>query len=109
MGPSQISPLYTRVKEVIVTIIIILINIIITVFMVNQAFCEDTFDGDFGQQLKKGMDELLIVKLWKKGATTEVRVNGVREGVPEFRYELCFYHGLCLKGKPWSCRHPVRG
>ena len=18
-----------------------------------------------------------------------------------------FYHGLCLKGKPWSCRHPV--
>ena len=46
-----------------------------TVFMVNQAFCEDTFDGDFGQQLKKGMDELLIVKLWKKGATTEVRGN----------------------------------
>ena len=43
-----------------------------TVFMVNQAFCEDTFVGDFPQQLKKGMDELLIVKLWKKGATTEV-------------------------------------
>ena len=37
-----------------------------------QAFCEDSFDGDFGQQLKKGLDELLIVKLWKKGATTEV-------------------------------------
>ena len=18
-----------------------------------------------------------------------------------------FYHGLCLKGKPWSCGHPV--
>ena len=45
-----------------------------TVFMVNQAFCEDTFDGDFAQQLKKGMDELLIVKLWKKGATTEVNI-----------------------------------
>ena len=71
-------------------VFIISIIIIITVFMVNQAFCEDTFDGDFGQQLKKGMDELLIVKLWKKGATTEVRVNGVREGVPEYRYELCF-------------------
>ena len=37
-----------------------------------QAFCEDSFDGDFSQQLKKGLDELLIVKLWKKGATTEV-------------------------------------
>ena len=20
-----------------------------------------------------------------------------------------FYHGLCLKGKPWSCGHPVGG
>jgi hypothetical protein len=46
-----------------------------TVFMVNQAFCEDTFDGVIKEQLKKGLDELLIVKLWKKGATTEVRTG----------------------------------
>jgi len=50
-----------------------------TVFMVNQAFCEDTFVGDFPQQLKKGMDELLIVKLWKKGATTEVKFKKLIE------------------------------
>jgi len=50
-----------------------------TVFMVNQAFCEDSFDGDFGQQLKKGLDELLIVKLWKKGATTEVKFKKLIE------------------------------
>lgn len=50
-----------------------------TVFMVNQAFCEDTFEGDFSQQLKKGLDELLIVKLWKKGATTEVKFKKLIE------------------------------
>ena len=22
---------------------------------------------------------------------------------------LAFYHSLCLKGKPWSCGHPVGG
>ena len=22
---------------------------------------------------------------------------------------LNFYHGLCLKGKPWSCGHPLGG
>ena len=43
-----------------------------------QAFCEDSFDGDFSQQLKKGLDELLIVKLWKKGATTEVMMMMVK-------------------------------
>ena len=68
-----------------------------TVFMVNQAFCEDTFDGDFGQQLKKGMDELLIVKLWKKGATTEVRGNdSVREGVTEYRYSMFLVFGVAI-------------
>ena len=24
-----------------------------------------------------------------------------------FSIKWYFYHGLCLKGKPWSCRHPV--
>ena len=23
--------------------------------------------------------------------------------------KITFYHGLCLKGKPWSCGHPVGG
>ena len=52
-----------------------------------QAFCEDSFDGDFGQQLKKGLDELLIVKLWKKGATTEVILIVTVQGI---------YRILCL-------------
>ena len=23
------------------------------------------------------------------------------------KYHLAFYHSLCLKGRPWSCRHPL--
>ena len=27
----------------------------------------------------------------------------------ELAWPRRFYHGLCLKGKPWSCGHPLRG
>jgi len=44
-------------------------------FMVNMAFNEENFGGDFDQLLSQGIDELVLIKLWKENATTEVKWN----------------------------------
>jgi len=44
-----------------------------TVFMVNMCFSGEYFEGDLQQALKNGIDELAIVKKWRKGATTEMK------------------------------------
>ena len=41
-----------------------------TVFMVNMCFSGEYFQGDLSHALNTGIDELMIVKKWKKGATT---------------------------------------
>ena len=50
-----------------------------TVFMVNMCFSGEYFEGDLKQELNKGMDELMIVKKWKKGATTEMKFKKLIE------------------------------
>ena len=44
-----------------------------TVFMVNMCFSGEYFEGDLKQALINGIDELAIVKKWRKGATTEMK------------------------------------
>ena len=44
-----------------------------TVFMVNMCFSGEYFQGDLTHALNTGIDELMIVKKWKKGATTEMK------------------------------------
>ena len=44
-----------------------------TVFMVNMCFSGEYFQGDLSHALNTGIDELMIVKKWKKGATTEMK------------------------------------
>ena len=44
-----------------------------TVFMVNMCFSGEYFEGDLDQALMNGIDELAIVKKWRKGATTEMK------------------------------------
>ena len=44
-----------------------------TVFMVNMCFSGEYFEGDLSQALNNGIDELAIVKKWRKGATTEMK------------------------------------
>ena len=41
-----------------------------TVFMVNMCFSGEYFEGDLSNALNTGIDELMIIKKWKKGATT---------------------------------------
>ena len=41
-----------------------------TVFMVNMCFSGEYFQGDLSNALNTGIDELMIIKKWKKGATT---------------------------------------
>jgi len=52
-----------------------------TVFTVNMAFSDENFDGDFKQHLKQGIDELLIVKIWKDKATTDVKFKKLIEHI----------------------------
>lgn len=63
-----------------------------TVFMVNMCFSGEYFEGDLKQYLNKGIDELMIVKKWKKGATTEIKFKKMIEYIalshfPHFRKE----------------------
>ena len=50
-----------------------------TVFMVNMCFSGEYFEGDLKQVLNQGIDELMIVKKWKKGATTEMKFKKMIE------------------------------
>ena len=50
-----------------------------TVFCVNMAFSDENFEGDFKTHLRKGIDELVIVKIWKEKATTEVKFRKLIE------------------------------
>ena len=50
-----------------------------TVFMVNMCFSGEYFDGDLKQELNKGLDELIIVMKWKKGAITEMKFKKLIE------------------------------
>ena len=48
-----------------------------------------------------------LVKLeWSAAVTLSGFIARETQFLSSFK-SLSFYHGLCLKGKPWSCGHPV--
>ena len=44
-----------------------------TVFMLNMCYSGEYYEGDLKQALARGLDEMMIVKKWKPGATTEMK------------------------------------
>lgn len=92
-----------------------------TVFMLNMCYSGEYYEGDLKQALARGLDEMMIVKKWKPGATTEMKWKKLIEYIAlshfphiqreqlklsdeEFQGQVCkilFLHNKIVKNKGW--------